>query len=383
MLTCKQSKFTLSPKVTYLNCAYMSPLLKTVEKAGVRAVRSKRNPADIKADDFFTDSELLRSEYAKLIRVTNPKQIVIIPSVSYGIATVALNLKLSRGQNIIVASEQFPSNFYSWQRICDENGGELKIVSPPDTLTNRGKLWNERVLEAINKNTAAVAISNTHWADGTKFNLEAIRRRTKEVGAKLIVDGTQSVGALPFDVEKIQPDALICAGYKWLLGPYSIGLAYYHESFNDGKPLEESWMNRLNSEDFSALVNFQPDYQPGALRYEVGEHSNFTLVPMMMKALEQINKWNPGNIQEYCGEISKDAITTLKEKGFWVEDEEYRGKHIFGVRLPKTVDIDKVKAALVKNKVFVSYRGSAIRVAPNVYNQEKDLNKLVSILKKL
>lgn len=383
MLTCKQSKFTLSPKVTYLNCAYMSPMLKSVEKAGVKGVRSKRNPAEITPQDFFTDSELLRSEYAKLIRVANPKQIVIIPSVSYGMATVALNLKVSRGQNIVVAAEQFPSNYYSWQRVCEESGGELKIVSPPDTLINRGKIWNERVLEAIDKNTAAVAIANTHWADGTKFNLDAIRKRTKEVGAKLIVDGTQSVGALPFDVEKIQADALICAGYKWLLGPYSMGLAYYHESFNDGKPLEESWINRLNSEDFGSLVNYQPNYQPGALRHEVGEHSNFILVPMMMKALEQLNKWKPENIQEYCGEISKNAIEKLKEKGFWIEDEEYRGKHLFGMRLPKTVDIDKVKSAFVKNKIFVSFRGNAIRVAPNVYNREKDLSKLVSILKKV
>src|SRR5688572_5937042 len=144
MLTCKQSKFTLSPKVTYLNCAYMSPLLKAVEKAGVKGVRLKRNPAAIMPKDFFEDAELLRSEYAKLIRVLNPKQIVIIPSVSYGMATVAMNLKVNRGQKIIVASEQFPSNYYPWQRVSEEIGAELKVVAPPDVFINRGKLWNER-----------------------------------------------------------------------------------------------------------------------------------------------------------------------------------------------------------------------------------------------
>lgn len=380
MLTCKHSKFTLSPKITYLNCAYMSPLLKGVEKAGVRGVRRKRNPADVTPADFFTESEILRQSYAKLINVTDPKRIVVIPSVSYGMSTVAMNVKLSKGKNIVVAADQFPSNYYAWQRACAENHAEIKIVSPPDTLENRGRIWNERVLEAIDSNTAAVAIANTHWADGTKFDLIKIRRRTRDVGGLLIIDGTQSVGALPFDVQEIQPDALICAGYKWLLGPYSMGLAYYGEYFNDGKPLEENWINRLNSEDFSGLVNYQPAYQPGALRYEVGEHSNFILVPMMIKALDQLNKWKPENIQEYCGAISAKAIHHLREKGFWVEDEAFRGNHLFGVRLPKGIDMEKIKSELTRKKILVSIRGNAIRVAPNVYNKESEVLKLASVL---
>jgi selenocysteine lyase/cysteine desulfurase len=109
-------------------------------------------------------------------------------------------------------------------------------------LTQRGSVWNEKILSAIDNNTRAVALGNVHWADGTLFQLEEIRKRTRDVGALLIVDGTQSVGVMPFDVKKIQPDALVCAGYKWLLGPYSIGLAYYSEYFDEGTPIEESWL---------------------------------------------------------------------------------------------------------------------------------------------
>ncbi len=163
--------------------------------------------------------------------------------------------------------------------------------------------------------TKFVALGNVHWADGTRFDLEAVRKRTREVGALLIIDGTQSVGALPFDVQKIQPDALICGGYKWLMGPYSMGMAYYGEHFNNGQPIEENWLNRKNSEDFTTLVNYQVDYQPDALRYEVGEHSNFILVPMMVEALKQINKWKPENIQNYCQKISKSAIREMKSPG--------------------------------------------------------------------
>jgi selenocysteine lyase/cysteine desulfurase len=167
------------------------------------------------------------------------------------------------------------------------------------------------------------------------------------------------------------------------LGPYSTAVAYFGEAFSNGKPLEENWINRLNSEDFSGLVQYQEKYQPGALRYDVGEHSNFILVPMLIKSISQLNKWKVSNVQEYCYHLTKEPIEKLREKGFWIEDENYRGSHLFGIRLPLGMELDKVKSALLKNKVYVSYRGSAIRVSPNVYNDEADLNKLVKVLKKI
>ncbi len=379
MITCKRSKFTLPPGLTYLNCAYMSPLLKSAEKTGINNLRRKRNPAKITPADFFTDSDLLRAEYARLINAPDPKRIVIVPSVSYGMATVARNLKLGPGDKIIVAGEQFPSNYYPWQNLSHETGAEVKAIEPPQQFAGRGEKWNERIIDAIDPTTKAVAIGNVHWADGTLFHLEAIRKRTREVGALLIVDGTQSVGALPFDVQTIQPDALVCAGYKWLLGPYSIGLAYYGEYFDGGKPIEESWLNRLNSEDFDQLVGYNPSYQAGAQRYDVGERANFILVPMLLKSLQQLNRWGVENIQSYCMRITGRGINRLIEKGYWIEDEKFRGGHLFGIRMPGK-DLKTLKAIFAKNKISVSFRGDAIRVAPNMYNDEKDIDRLIKIL---
>ncbi len=380
MLKNQRSKFSLQTGTTYLNCGYMSPLLKSVEKAGIAGMKTKRNPFHIPADDFFRESELLRIEFAKLINSGNPKRIAIIPSVSYGMANVVSNIRLTSHDTIIVAAEQFPSNYYPWLSLSQRTGAQIKTISPPQFLTGRGKRWNELVLEGIDNHTKVVALGNVHWADGTLFNLIEIRKRTREVGALLIIDGTQSVGALPFDVQRIQPDALVCAGYKWLMGPYSIGLAYYGEFFDSGKPIEESWINRLHSEDFRGLVNYQNEYQSGALRYDVGEHSNFILVPMMIAALKQINQWKPENIQEYCARIMRKPLKLLKEKGFWMEEENFRGSHLFGLRLPGHLDINVIKWKIQNNKISVSFRGDAIRVAPNVYNDEKDMMKLVNTL---
>jgi selenocysteine lyase/cysteine desulfurase len=376
----QKNRFSLTSDVTYLNCAYMSPILKDVEKAGIEGIKAKRNPAGVSPKEFFSTTEKVREQFAKLININERNKVVIIPSASYGLATVAKNLKAGKSDNIIITAEQFPSNVYPWLQFQKENGVAIKSISPPDVLEGRGKKWNEKILDAINAQTKMVAIGNVHWADGTLFNLEEIRKRTKEVGALLVIDGTQSVGALPFDIQKIQPDALICAGYKWLLGPYSIGLAYYGNHFDNGKPIEENWINRLHSENFPALVNYQDQYQPGSLRYEVGEHSNFILVPMLLAALKQINQWKPKNIQNYCDSISRNAIHKLQESGFWIEEENFRSKHLFGVRLPSSKDIEKLKLKLRKNKISVSIRGNAIRISPHVYNTEKDLLKLVQVL---
>lgn len=380
MLKNQQSKFSLPDKTTYLNCAYMSPLLKSVEKAGIAGMIKKRNPSIVRTEDFFETGELLRKEFAKLILVKDSKRIVIIPSVSYGLANVVRNIKVNKSDSIVVASEQFPSNYYPWQSLQNETGVNLKVIAPPQELSDRGKKWNERILDAIDSTTRLVAIGHVHWADGTLFDLIQIRKRTHEVKALLIIDGTQSIGALTFNVQTIQPDALICAGYKWLMGPYSIGLAYYGDYFDHGNPIEENWINRLHSEDFAGLVNYQQNYHPGALRYEVGEHSNFILAPMMLAALQQINAWKPTQIQDYCKKIQSKATEQIREKGFWMDDENSRGHHLFGIRIPKRMDIKSVKKKIQSNGISVSYRGDAIRVSPHVYNSEGDLLKLARLL---
>lgn len=305
---------------------------------------------------------------------------MVIPSASYGLGNVAHNLSLYKGDEIVVAGEQFPSNVYPWQTVAKKKQAKIVTVSAPDSSQNRGEIWNERILDTINPNTKMVAIGQIHWADGTLFNLKEIRKRTREAGALLVLDGTQSVGALPFDVQEIEPDALICAGYKWLMGPYSIGLAYYGPAFDDGTPMEENWINRYDSEDFANLVNYSDRYQPGALRYEVGQHSNFILVPMMLKAIEQLNEWGPENIQKYCKDLTLEPIKTLKESGFIIEDEDFRSSHLFGIRLGDHHNMEQIKAAMDTQNILVSFRGDSIRVSPNVYNTRKDITNLTNAL---
>ncbi len=381
VLGCQRDQFNLPDGLHYLNCAFMAPLPRAAEEAGVAALRRKRDPTTIGAPDaFFTESDELRGLFARLVGIQDPSRVAIQPGVSYGVATAAKNLPLSSGQNIVITHEQFPSNVYSWMRMASESGAELRQVRPPEG-PGRGRAWHERILEATDPQTAIVSLPTVHWTDGTRFDLEEIGRRCREVGAALVVDGTQSVGALPFDVATVQPDALVCATYKWLLGPYSLALSYYGPRFDAGAPLEETWPARVGSEDFQRLVDYQDEYQAGALRYDVSERSNFLLLPIAVASLGLLLEWKPARIQDYCRELTRELLAETRELGFSVEEEEWRGSHLFGLRMPDGVDLGALRDALARRNVSASLRGTALRLSPNVYNDEADVGALLEVLR--
>lgn len=382
MLSCQKSLFSIPDEITYLNCAYMSPQLKQVERIGQEMVTRKSEPWRIQPDDFFKPGEALKSAFARLINTPEKDRIAVIPSVSYGLGTVARNLNLKPGQNVIVAEAQFPSNYYAWSRVVLESGAEMKVVKAP-AGSPRGSLWTEAILQAIDANTAMVALGNVHWADGTLYDLKRIRVRTEEVGAMLVIDGTQSVGALPLDISELRLDALVCGGYKWLMGPYSLGVAYYGPRFDNGIPLEENWINRLNSEDFNSLIHYREEYKPQAGRYMMGEQSNFVLAPMLTAAIEQLLEWGVANVQEYCKRIAANAIEDLREMGCQIDPNTHLAHHLIGVRLPEGMDMPRLQAEFKKQRVYVSTRGNAIRVAPNVYNTPDDFEVLLDCFREV
>jgi selenocysteine lyase/cysteine desulfurase len=381
-LECQRDRFRLPQGEHYLNCAYQGPLPAVVEDAGVRAIARKRAPAGILPEDFFNDADEARSRFARLVNAPRAEEVAILPSVSYGVAIAALNLPLDRGQNIVLTHEQFPGNVYGWRSLADRVGANIRTVGPPGAgAEDRGGAWSARILDAIDRDTGIVTLGNVHWADGTRFDLMAIGARAREVGAALVIDGTQSVGALPFDVQEVRPDALIVAAYKWLLGPYSLALGYFGPRFSDGVPLEEGWIARGGSEDFQGLVDYRDDYQPGSIRYDVGERSNFILLPMVNAALALIEEWKPSRIQDYCRRLLADAIPELAGLGFGVPSGDLVAHHIVGLRMPEGLDLRRVQRTLTERRVFASLRGSALRVAPNVYNSEEDVSALVSALR--
>ena len=379
-LDCQRAQFAIPARVHYLNCAYMGPLPLVAQEAGITGIRRKAVPTEIAPRDFFDDANRARALFAGIIGASDASRVAIVPAVSYGAAIIAHHLRPERGARIVVAAEQFPSNVYAWRRLAAERDLELHTVPAPAS-ERRGESWNEALLAAIDERTMLVALPQVHWTDGTRFDLEAIGARARQRGAVFVVDATQSVGALPFDVTRIGADAVLCAGYKWLLGPYGLGYTWFGPRFDTAAPLEETWIGRRDSEDFRGLVAYRDDYQPGAARMDVGERSNFILLPMAVASLELLTEWRADRIQDYCARLGTPAIASAVELGFVAEEPAWRGAHLFGLRAPPGVDIAVVQGALAERSIYVSLRGNAIRVAPNVYNDENDVGAFAEALR--
>ena len=379
-MKCQRDLFSLPDGQHYLNCAYMSPLLKAAETAGINGLRRKAVPAEITPVDFFEPAEELRRAFSRLIH-TSLERIALVPAVSYGMGIATYNLPLTPEQNVVIPGEEFPSNVYPWLEQCKRTRATLRRVDRPRETPAPGTAWNARFLEAIDTNTAVVALSSVHWTDGTLFELEQIGQRAREVGALFIVDGTQSVGALPFDFEQVQPDLLVCAGYKWLLGPYQYSFAAVGDRLLNGEPFEQNWINRKDSQHFSALINYQSEYQPGARRFDTGERSNFIMIPMLLAALKQIDAWGVNNIQRYCAQLSTELGQALDGTPYTVASPHERAAHLFGIRIADAEQIPAILEALRQRQVYVSQRGASIRVSPHVYNTEADVVALAEALR--
>ncbi len=379
MLNCQKSLFQLDPEVAYLNNAYRGPMLKTSEEAAISDLRKMRNPFSMVAEDFFTTVNSVKKLFSEMVGAKD-HEIALIPSTSYGFACALSNWNHAKGKKAITVRDEFPSGYFSLKRWAEENGSELQIVDPNPDTESLGQGWNQRLLESIDKETGVVLISSVHWMNGVKFDLKAIGERCEEVGACFIVDGTQSVGALPMDVKEYKIDALICASYKWLLGPYSLAVSYFSDKFDEGKPLEESWMNRTNSHIFSELTNYQEEFLPGANRFNVGETSYFILLPMLEKSLEQLMVWKPEKIQEYAKSLRSQLISFQEERGLSLDLSEFSANHLFALPLPEGTDPKQVRSSLENEKVYVSVRGTSLRVSINVFNDQSDIERLKTAL---
>jgi selenocysteine lyase/cysteine desulfurase len=367
--------FDIPDDVAFLNCAYISPLPKASLIAGDRGLRRKARPWTISPADFFRSSETVRTRFAGLINA-GADDVAFAPSVSYGMAQAAHNVPIRKTQRIVTLSEQFPSNVYPWMDVAERTGAAFVSVPRPDDDD-----WTSALLSFIDASTGIVAVPQCHWTDGGLVDLEAIGAACRGVGAALCVDATQSVGALPLDVKRVDPDFVAVAGYKWLLGPYSFGFLYVAPRWQRGRPIEHNWIARRDSEDFPGLVNYRHEFQGGARRFDVGERSNFALMPVAEASLELLSQWTVPRVCETLGLRTKAiAERACTEFGIASVPAHRRASHYLGLRFSGGVPSDLPKHLAAAN-VHVSVRGQAMRVTPHVWNTEDDVEKLFAVLK--
>ncbi len=365
--------FDIPDGISYFNCASLSPQLRSVTEAGIKNLKKKVTPWEVEPADWFSGAEKLRSLAGKLINA-NGEAIALIPSVSYGISIAAANVPVSSGQQIVVMDEEYPSNYYAWKELAKRKRAEVVTVIKGDAT------WTEALLNAIGDKTAVVAVSNCHWTNGALVDLVQVSAKTKSVGAALVVDASQAMGAYPIDIAVIQPDFLVTVGYKWLLGPYGLGYLYASPKWcEQGKPIEYTWLTKNGSENFAELVNYRDDFKPGARRFDMGEFPGFINVPMAIAALTQVDEWGVQAIQSRLAELTAQIAQRALEMGLKCPQKHEQAGHMIGLDLPGGIP-DALKEELKKENIYVGFRGKAIRVSPYLYTTAEDIARLMNVI---
>ncbi len=376
-MTPGRDPFDIPDDVAYLNCAYMGALPTGAVEAGTRALGAKAHPWEIGAGDFFAPVAELRPKLAGVLG-GDAAGIALTSSVSYGVAVAANNLPVRSGQQIVVLAEQFPSNVYAWRELARRNAAELVVVERPPDLD-----WTTAVDEAISGRTAIVAVPACHWTDGTVVDLDVVGALARQAGAALVVDVCQAAGAVPIDVGTIDPDFVVGAVYKWLLGPYSLGYLWAAPRHRDGEPIEFNWITRAGSEDFAGLVNYGDEYGPGARRFDTGEVSNFVGVAVANAAMDYLAGHPPAEVADHGRSLTTRILDGAAELGFTVAPVATRSPHLVGLGLPDQLEPGAVAAHLAERRVHVSVRGSSVRISVHLWNTVDDADRLLAALAEL
>lgn len=372
-LPCQRALFDIPAQVAYFNCAYMSPLLRSAAAAGQQGVAGKSQPWQVRPADFFSLPDQARSLFAGLVGA-QADDIAIVGSASYGIETALKNIRLQAGDQVLICADEFPSSLYPLRRAARLAGAEIVTVARPQDGD-----WTRALLQAMTPRTRLALLCPCHWTDGGLIDLAAVRLALDAHDGLLLVDATQSMGALPLDVSQVRPDFLVAATYKWLLGPYSLGFLYVAPRWQDGQPLEENWVNREAAHDFARLVDYRAGYAPGARRFDMGERANFVALPMAMAALEQIAAWQVPRIAQTISHLTGQIAAHVAPWGLEAAPAHLRAGHFLGLRWPGALP-SSLPEQLAAAQVHVSIRGPAIRITPHVYNHEEDVARLLEVL---
>jgi selenocysteine lyase/cysteine desulfurase len=379
MLVSQRALFEIPRDICYLNSASASPLpLRTLE-AGRAAVRRKGAPWTLTASFVPQQYERARSAAARLIHA-DPADVALIPSISYGVATVAKILKIARGTRVIVLEDDHSSPVLEWHARAEAQGFAVDTVRRPDNGD-----WTAAVLAVIERPDAPpvslASISSLHWSDGALIDVEKVGAALRRQGAIFLIDATQSVGVLAMDVRRLDPDFVMFPTYKWLLGPYGRAFLYIARRHQDGIPLEQTADGRRDVRAENAAYFSDLRYLPNARRFDMGERDYWISLEMASIGMEMMAEWGAEAVAERLRMLTNRIAEGVSGLGLHVLETHLRTPHILSLGFRDGVPKGLVES-LASEGIHVATRLGRMRVSPHVFNDEEDADRFVAGLGK-
>lgn len=364
---------------TYLNLAGESPMPKVALRAVQAAIEDKKYPHHRRDSVFYEIPNRIRTNLAQLIGA-KPEEVAVTSGAATGVMAVAYALEWKPGDEVITAALEFPLQYTTWRPMEQREGIKLKIVAPRDRF-----ITAEDLIAAMTPRTRAVSVSLVRFDDGSMLDARKVADACHEHGALLVLDASQACGALPMNVNDLGADFLVSAGYKWLLGPFGTGFFWAkHELLSRLRPSPFNWMAVPGSDNFSKLNFADPKPANSAKRWDAAEwasHFNFNLVAMDA-SVEFVLKVGPQTVLDHNRRLIEMMYERLPKDRCVASsplDPARRGPYgCFAARsAEKTADLYQ---KLCKENVIASLREGNIRVSPHLYNTERDIDKLISVI---
>jgi len=363
----------VTQKYAYLNHAARGPLPTPALKAMGLAIEWQASLGSIW--NFYVETiEAVRSKVAKLIGAT-ADEIAFTQNTAQGLSLVASGIRWQRGDNVVTNDQEYPTNIYPWLNL-KSRGVTTKLVPIPDK-----KVTAERLIEAVDDKTRAIAVSFVQFASGYRVDLKTLGKFCREQGIYLIVDGIQGVGVLPLNVTEWNIDFLACGGHKWLLGPFGgTGFLYLR------KPIWQE-LELTNVGYFSVIphgehfLNYSLVLRNNARRFEGGPVSLVNLKGFEA-SLELLLAVGVPEIEAHVIALTDRLSHGLQGKGWRLYSPRNAGEcsGIISFSHPTRL-VTETAACLEKAKIIASVReGNLVRFSPHYYNTEEEIDLVISLL---
>jgi cysteine desulfurase / selenocysteine lyase len=363
--------FPFAERWVCLNHAGVSPLSTRVATA-IRDFTDRMvvEPfTDIRADALATLVDL-RRRFATLINARSVDEIALMPNTATGINTAALSLPLRPGDNVLVLEGDYPANIYPWMNLAHR--GILTKVIP----ARNGGLELDLLVSRMDSRTRVVAMSTVVFATGFRNDLAAVGKLCRERNVYFVVDGIQSLGALPFDVQAANVDFLACGSQKWLLGPPGGGFLYVRRELMDNLA-PGAYVGTNSVVDAENFLDYNFTLLPTAERFHIGSQ-NFAGMIGLHASVALIQEIGVERIAERVLALAGTAVGALQETGrrVVVAAPEARSGIVIVEDDNPAAACERLKAA----GVIAVPRGRGLRFAPHFYNTEAEIMRAIEAL---
>ncbi len=361
----------------YLDCAYQGPFPRVAVARIQHAIELKCHPERLGPPEYFDLPERVRARLARLVGA-DPSEIALTNSATQGFGIVAGGLGFEAGDEVVIASSNFPSNLFSWLHLR-RRGVHVHVVKPSD-----GRVRAEEVAATLSPRTRVLALDWVSYTDGSRIDLAQMGDLAHRHGSLFVVDGSQGVGALELIIHDLPVDVMAVAAYKWLLGPYGTGFVYLNSEVQDRLDLQVvNWLSVEGSEDFDALPRDEFTLPRAARIFDVPQTANFLNLYALEASLEFVERVGVRVITKHCGHLLDRLADGLRQAGYTViyAAEPERRSTILGFHADSFEATTEVHKKLRENHVAVSLRQGIIRVSPYLYNCEADIDRLLELVR--